>query len=428
MTITQCEQAILRVKTASAYSKLDEHLERQIRTEVVATVQAVLEESLKAEVSAHLANVMTERPRRSGYHTRSLNTQYGHIPALAVPKLRFGNSVREWQVLTRYKRSLAALLDYAGYLYVMGLSLRDLQEALYLLMGKVLSRSAVNQVTLRVEERMLTHRQTPIAKTPFILIVDGVWVDIQYTLDRFKIDQAGHQRQCRQAEERVILVAMAVWPDGSHQILHFKVSEQEDGAAWTAFFREMIARQLDPQAVQLVVSDGSKGLLEAMAQCLPQATQQRCITHKVRGMEPQLTYEQLPDTAEDGQTLSKAEAKEQRRFQIEQDAYAIYDAPSRAEALGRLQAFSEKWEPVEPKAIHTFKWGINRTLEFYRFEPALYPLIRTTNLLERFFREFRNKADEIGAFPNESSCLTLFFLVMLREHAKHDRLPVANNS
>jgi hypothetical protein len=43
MTITQCEQAILRVKTASAYSKLDEHLERQIRTEVVATVQAVLE-------------------------------------------------------------------------------------------------------------------------------------------------------------------------------------------------------------------------------------------------------------------------------------------------------------------------------------------------------------------------------------------------
>ena len=206
-------------------------------------MQAVLEESLKAEVSAHLANVVTERPRRSGCYKRSLNTQYGHIPALAVPKLRFENSEREWQMLTRYQRSLTGLLDYAGYLYVMGLSLRDLQEALYLLMGKVLSRSAINQVTLRVEERMLTHRQTPIARTPFILIVDGVWVDIQYTLDRFKIDQAGHQRQCRQAEQRVILVAMAVWPDGSHQILHFKVSEQEDAAAWIAFFREMIARQ-----------------------------------------------------------------------------------------------------------------------------------------------------------------------------------------
>ncbi|RLT41271.1 MAG: transposase, partial [Chloroflexi bacterium] len=45
-----------------------------------------------------------------------------------------------------------------------------------------------------------------------------------------------------------------------------------------------------------------------------------------------------------------------------------------------------------------------------------------------FFREFRTKSDEIGAFPNENSCLTLFFLVLQREHAKHHRLPVANTS
>ncbi|MGB7414095.1 MAG: hypothetical protein WA902_07790 [Thermosynechococcaceae cyanobacterium] len=32
-----------------------------------------------------------------------------------------------------------------------------------------------------------------------------------------------------------------------------------------------------------------------------------------------------------------------------------------------------------------------------------------------------NKADEIGAFPNEESCLTLFFLVLQRDHAKHNR-------
>jgi len=52
-------------------------------------------------------------------------------------------------------------------------------------------------------------------------------------------------------------------------------------------------------------------------------------------------------------------------------------------------------------------------------------LIRSTNVLERFFREFRNKADEIGAFPNEDSCLTVFHLVMVREHAKHDRVDFA---
>ncbi|MCA6569985.1 MAG: transposase, partial [Pseudanabaena sp. M065S1SP2A07QC] len=54
--------------------------------------------------------------------------------------------------------------------------------------------------------------------------------------------------------------------------------------------------------------------------------------------------------------------------------------------------------------------------------------IRTTNHLDRLFREFRTKSDEIGAFPNETSCLTLFWLVVERDHAKHDRRSSANNS
>ena len=66
---------------------------------------------------------------------------------------------------------------------------------------------------------MQVHRQSKITQTPPILIVDGVWVDILYTLDEFKIDRAGHQRQIRQAQERVILAAIAVWSDGSYQLL-----------------------------------------------------------------------------------------------------------------------------------------------------------------------------------------------------------------
>lgn len=428
MTIAQRKEQILRIKAASSFSELNEQLEEEIRREVVKTVQSVLEESLQAEVSAHLEGLETERPRRSGSYKRGLSTQFGYIPDLAVPKLRFGNPEREWQVLSRYARCLTGFLDYASYLYVMGLSLRDLQEALYLLMGKVLSRSVVNQVTLRVEERMRQHRQAPISRTPPILIIDGVWVKIQYSRDEFKLDRAGHQRQCRQAEDRVILAAIAVWPDGTYQLLHYQVSESEDIAAWTAFFEELIERQLDPKAVELVVSDGSQGVPEALSRCFPQARQQRCTTHKVRGMERYLTYAHMSDTDEKGHTLTDSEAKNLRRFQIQSDAYAIYDAPSRKEALLNLSAFVDKWQALEPKAVHTFQYGSQRTFEFYRFSPALHPLIRTTNLLERFFREFRTKSDEIGAFPNENSCLTLFFLVLQREHAKHNRLPVANTS
>jgi len=428
MTIAKREQEIMRIKAASFHQGLEEELESQLRTAVIKTVQATLEEGLVAEVEAHLADVAAEKPRRSGYYARTLNTQYGRIDELQVPKLRFGNAERDWQILARYQRSLTRLLDYACYLYVMGLSIRDLQEALYFLLDNVLSRSAINQVTVRVEQRMQKDRQAALKQTPAILLVDGVWVEIQYTTDAFKLDKAGHERQCRQAEARVILVAMAVWPDGSHHILHYSVCENEDTQGWLTFFDELIARQLDPQLVELVVSDGAKGLLEAMAQRLPQAVQQRCITHKGRGMKNYLTYQQLPTQDDTQQPLSTAEAKDLRCFQIQHDAYAIYDAPSLAQAQAQLTTFIEKWQPLEPDAVHNFTWGGKRTFEFYRFPPTLHPFIRTTNLLERFFREFRNKADEIGAFPNQHSCLTLFFLVFQREHAKHDRFGLANNS
>jgi transposase-like protein len=344
-----------------------------------------------------------------------------------VPKLRHSNKERPWVILERYQSSFGHLLDFAGYLYVMGLSLRDLQEALYFLLGNVLSRTAVNKITLRMQQRMQSHQQRPIDNTPPILIVDGVWVDIQYTLEDFKIDQAGHHRQCRQAQERVILVAMAVWPDGTYHVFHYEIAETEAEQTWLVFFEHLIERGLNPEQVELLVSDGTKGLLSAMKQCLPNARQQRCITHKVRGLKPYLTYSDLPQISDTDQLLSESEAKQQRWQQIKHDAYAIYKAPSYDQAQDLLHAFVEKWRSVEPKAIHAFQWGSQHTFTFYDFGKELHHHIRTTNHLERFFREFRAKADEIGAFPNEDSCLTIFFWVMLRDHAKHDRLSLANN-
>jgi putative transposase len=88
--------------------------------------------------------------------------------------------------------------------------------------------------------------------------------------------------------------------------------------------------------------------------------------------------------------------------------------------LGALSTGTRK--PVEPHAVRTFLKDIALTFSFYDLDNALFGLVRTTNALERLFREFRAKTDEIGAFPNENSCLTLFFLVIQRDHAKHDRL------
>ncbi len=421
MTIAARKEQILRIKQASFQSELTQELEQCIRERVVATVKSILEAALIEELEAETSQWPDPLPRRSGYFGRTVDTLYGRIAELLIPKLRWGNKKRQWRILKRYQRATTGLLDWAAYLYVMGLSLRDLQEALYFLLGDVVSRSAVNRITLRLQEKMKAKCQTPISATPPILIVDGVWVDIQYTLDEYKIDRAGHERQCRKAQERVVVAAMAVWPDGSYQLLHFEIAEDEDETAWMSLFDNLIARGLDPEAVQLVVSDGTKGLLAAMKARLPQAQQQRCVTHKVRGMKRYLTYKDLPGTETADLASGHSSLKAQRWAKMREEGHAIYQAETYEEAQLRLEAFVAKWEPLEPKAIHAFLWGIKRTFVFYQFDTSLHIHIRTTNLLERVFREFRTKTDEIGAFPNEISCLTVFFLVVQRDHAKHGR-------
>ncbi|NEP62644.1 MAG: hypothetical protein F6K31_37935 [Symploca sp. SIO2G7] len=428
MTIQEREAQILRVKASSFQPELDAALEESLRSAVVSAVKTTLEAALEEELSADLASMGSDRPRRSGHFKRGLDTQYGHISALAVPKLRSRNRDRTWQILQRYQRGLGGLLDWLCCLYVMGLSLRDLQEALYFLIGHVLSRSAVNQVTLKVQQQLDTHRLSAIFRSPSILIVDGVWVEIQYTQDEFKIDRSGHKRQCRAAEDRVILAALAVWDDGSYEMLHYEVATDESEADWTVFFEHLIARGLCPDEVKLVVSDGTLGLPKALKKTLPQAQQQRCITHKVRGIKRYLSYAQLPQTNADGQALKPEEAKRQRARQIKSDAYEIYDASTYEEAKLRLDQFTKSWDALEPKAVQVFQRDIELTFTFYQYDDDLHHHIRTTNHIERLFREFRTKSDEIGAFPHETSCLTVFFLVIERDHAKHNRKSVAKNS
>ena len=421
------EAQILRIQSTSFQPELSTALAAKLRQAVVGVTKATLEAALVEELLAERCRQSAAVGRRSGYFTRVLDTEHGRIEKLRVPKLRRGNKERSWQILERYQRGLGSLVNFTLSLYVMGLSLRDLQEALYHLLGSVLSVSAINRITIEAQIHMDSHRQAKLVKTPPILIVDGVWVDIQYPSEETKVDRAGHIRQLRQAQDRVVLTALAVWPDGTHEVLHYEIAEQEDTQSWETFFAHLIERGLDPSAVALVVSDGSLGLPAAMAKQLPQAKQQRCITHKVRRIKAYLSYAQLPTQTEQGQALKPADAKQQRRYQIQSDAYDIYKAEDEAAAQQRLVAFIAKWQALEPKAVKSFERDIELTFSFYQFDEWLHPRVRTSNLIERLFEEFRRKSDEIGAFPNEQSCLTVFFLVVQRDHAKHDRSSMAKN-
>jgi len=124
------------------------------------------------------------------------------------------------------------------------------------MLGRVLSVSAVNQITLNVQRQLDNKRKTLLTRTPKMILVDGVYVDIQYTIaDQFTEDKSGHLRQVRQSEDRVVLAVMAIWEDGAQELLHYEIANVESEATWTTLFENLITRGFDSKVLLLVSSD-----------------------------------------------------------------------------------------------------------------------------------------------------------------------------
>jgi putative transposase len=261
-----------------------------------------------------------------------------------------------------------------------------------------------------------------ITDTPPILIVDGVWGQVLQPTGTTFLDQSGHERRQMRGQDQVILTVMGVWPDGRHQIIHYQLAAAEDTAAWSDLLAALIARGLDAAAVLMVVSDDSTGLPAAVASQVPKAKQQRCVVHKIRGLERAFCYRDLSTTDPVSQeTLTHEAGRRLRRQQLSTDAHTIFEASTRAEAEQRLEQFRTTWATLEGEVVRLLTKDMDACLTFYQFDLPLHRLVRSTNLLERFFREFRTKSDEIGAFPNELSCLVVFHVIVIRDDAKHDR-------
>ena len=91
--------------------------------------------------------------------------------------------------------------------------------------------------------------------------------------------------KCREGGRTVnvcVVHAVGVNRDGFRESLGLDVVTAEDGAAWLAFLRGLVARGL--AGVKLVSSDAHPGLVDAIAATLPGAAWQRCRTHFMRNL------------------------------------------------------------------------------------------------------------------------------------------------
>jgi transposase-like protein len=73
---------------------------------------------------------------------------------------------------------------------------------------------------------------------------------------------------------------------------------------------------------------------------------------------------------------------------------------------------SAKYQKRYPEAIRSLCEDEDHLLTFYDFPPVMHRYIRSTNAIESFFSNVRQRTDQIDAFTTETSCLTIVWAVM----------------
>src|SRR5438876_8961224 len=204
--------------------------------------------------------------RRNGYRERDWDTRAGSIE-LAVPKLREGSYFPDWLLQPR-RRAEQAFVSVIADAYLAGVSTRRVEKLVQQLGVERMSRSQVSRLAKSLDQIVEDFRTRPLEDAPYPYLV----------LDALEV-------KCREGGRTVnacVVHAVAVNRDGFRESLGLDVVTSEDGAAWLAFLRSLVARGL--AGVRLVTSDAHPGLVDAIAATLPGASWQRCRTHFMRNL------------------------------------------------------------------------------------------------------------------------------------------------
>jgi putative transposase len=101
---------------------------------------------------------------------------------------------------------------------------------------------------------------------------------------------------------------------------------------------------------------------------------------------------------------------------------AIWKQATKEEAQLNISAFQAKYQKRYPEAIRTLMEDEEHLLTFYAFPSVMHRYIRTTNAIESFFSNVRQRTDSIDAFTTETSCLTIVWAVM--QDIRLQKIPV----
>jgi transposase-like protein len=351
--------------------------------------KALIERALGAELSHHLGyHPGDARPpeqvvnHRNGKTGKTVLTDDGPV-RIDVPRDRDGSF--EPLLIPKHERRFTGFDDKIVAMYARGMTVREIRAFLAEQYGTEVSPDFISSVTDAVMAEVSAWQARPLEPMYPVVFFDALRVKV---------------REDAVVRNKAIYLALGVLPDGGREVLGLWIENTEGAKFWLRVFNDLRTRGVGD--ILIAVTDGLKGMGEALAAVFPATTLQTCIVHLIRNSLDFVSWK-------DRKALAAA-------------LKPIYCAPSAEAAEQALDVFERgSWGKRFPTVAASWRRAWDRVIPFFAFPPAVRKLIYTTNAIESLHSQLRKIIKTRGHFPSDDAATKLMWLALRNITAERGR-------
>jgi len=341
-------------------------------------LKAVLEKEFTEYIGASKHERTGEREDyRNGHKERRLKTTLGELNLLR-PYARAGKF--DTKLFENYSRIDKALSSIIVESYLKGVSTRKV-ESIVGELGIDLSHETVSRLSHELDEVVTEFKTSSLQEYYPYLYIDATYLKV---FDGVRFVSSA------------VMVVIGVDATGRREILDITPMESESFATYTDFFDGLKDRGV--KKIDLIISDGHKGIKKAAKESFSGSSWQFCSVHLKRNIMKVVAKKDLEEVLKELNVVIRADSFE--------------------ESLSLANSMIATYEDSKPRLAKLLMDNLYDSCTYLSFQKTHWRKLHSTNVLERFNKEIKRRTKVIGAFPNEGSIMRLLVPLAIDTNAK----------
>lgn len=352
----------------------EKELSKFLETNFTESLKNMIKLTVKTMVKTEMEAFRREYGEKlyfNGSYSRNMTSMFGRIENVPVPRFRQTPDGLYRQTLSVFGEEQAKFIKLIEQMHLLGISQRKIKKLAKACFGIPISTDRVGAIYRELAEKEEININQKTLDDDFeYLLLDGIWEKTKgYGWDDNK---------------SVLLCALGIKQNGERRILGFILARKEETDSWKTLVSGLKSRGLTGANLRLIIADDHPAIKSACDSIYRNVPVQNCIVHKIRNVIRKTSFKNRPGVTE--------------------DLRSIFSSQSKDEALEKSKNMVKKWYITEKKAMESLRFNIEHCFTYFAFPKDLWSKVRTTNILEREFREVRRRMKVFdNTFQNEQS-------------------------